>query len=1161
MYKIALNHVSILALTASLAGTVVLAQDTINMPVLPNTEPETGPVGNDAGFVLSLDGVAVDADPQVEDRVRKADIALANADVQIQLDANDPVPQLDVEIAGTPRRYAVGDQISLISETNYPAFVVRGEMRIIDRGAQGGPRLLATIPVAANGQASVIIPEGRDIVVVHRVYDARGRYDETQALSLLTPDDRGQVDDVEEGSQFTANRNIPLASGATVTVSATNVPAGAVLETMGESIRPDRNGRLVINRILPPGEHVVDVDVTGGGQNIGLTRPIQVPGSEWFYVFVADLTYGRYSDELTDSTYTSATGRLQYYVEGETENGVQITSSLDTGEHELDEIFERLGDKDPNAILDRIDPNSGYATYGDDSTIVDHTPTSGRFYLRIEKDNNFGLWGDYQAQLTGNTFVRNERSLYGAQVHLEADTTTERGDIRTSLDVYAAQPDQAIGRDVFEGTGGSVYFLSAQDIQPGTQTVTVELRDAVTNRVIDRVTLVEGRDYQINAIQGLITLNEPLTNSLDRRVISTNVSGDEAVNLIVQYEYSPTTADVDSFSYGGRVEHWLSDDLRVGLSGTLDDDGVNEQQTVGADIRYELGDNSFVQLDYAQSSGSGFETSFSADGGLDFATDGATRTIGEGEAIKLEAQFELSQLGIAREGIVGGYFETRTEGFTALDYNVTATTGDETLYGLFLSADPEEGRLAYNVYADVYENGVGDERLELGAEIAAQITDQVGLVAAVEYLDETDISAATAGSRTDLALELTYAVNDSVDIYAFGQGTIVNDGLANNERYGIGAMAEVSNGWELGAEVSDGYGGLGAELFAVHTQDDNSSTYFGYELDPARTLTGIEDGFSSRDNGGRYVIGSRRQINEDVSVFGENTYDIFGDTQELIGAYGVTYSPRDFLSYTASFEQGSLRTSATDGDIDRQALSFGVRYEDNELRAAGRIEARFDDYEDPAIRDTQSFFAIVDADYRITEEKRLIFNLDYAATQDSDSTSFEEGTYIDAVLGYAYRPIDNERLNLLASYRYFYDTLGQEIDGVASAGPVQESHVLSVEANYDLNQNWTIAGKVGGRWTESAPTAGDLFTSNDAWLVVANARYHLVHRWDLLLEGRHLELVDGQTSDTSFLGAAYYHVNNNASIGVGYNFGEFSDDLTDLTFDDDGVFVNLVAKF
>ena len=76
-----------------------------------------------------------------------------------------------------------------------------------------------------------------------------------------------------------------------------------------------------------------------------------------------------------------------------------------------------------------------------------------------------------------------------------------------------------------------------------------------------------------------------------------------------------------------------------------------------------------------------------------------------------------------------------------------------------------------------------------------------------------------------------------------------------------------------------------------------------------------------------------------------------------------------------------------------------------------------------------------------------------------------------------------------------------------------------------------------------------------------NARYHVVHNWDLLFELRQLNLVQADTKETGALAAAYRHFGNNMKLGVGYNFGSFSDDLTDLTLDDKGIFVNLVAKF
>lgn len=36
---------------------------------------------------------------------------------------------------------------------------------------------------------------------------------------------------------------------------------------------------------------------------------------------------------------------------------------------------------------------------------------------------------------------------------------------------------------------------------------------------------------------------------------------------------------------------------------------------------------------------------------------------------------------------------------------------------------------------------------------------------------------------------------------------------------------------------------------------------------------------------------------------------------------------------------------------------------------------------------------------------------------------------------------------------------------------------------------------------------------------------------------------------------------NNVKLGLGYNTDSFSDDLTDQTYDDEGLFINFIAKF
>ena len=1129
--------------------TQTVAGDTVTIPVAPNTEPETGPV-NSAGFSLSLDGASITRDPQLEDRIRRTDIALAQADVQVTFDGLDPTPRLNLETVGNARSYNPGDTVTLRSETNYPAFISRGEFRIIDRAAAGGPRLLGTVPVNANGTASVTLPTGSDLVAVHRVYDSNGRFDETEALALTRPDDRGLTAN-PDGADFTAVRNMQI-NGGTVTVAATSIALGATLTTLGESVRADGSGRLVLQRILPAGNYDVDVNVSGGGQAAALSRPVLIPRAEWFYVAVADLTYGIYQSSEDDDTETRSSGRLSFYIDGETDSGVEITTSLDTGEQELDELFSRLDEKDPRSVIARLDPLDSFPTFGDDSEIVDNTPTSGRFYLRVEQDGNFALWGDYKATIAGSEYLRNERTLYGAQLSYTTQDTTSRGDARASVELYAAQPEQLVGREVFQGTGGSVYFLQRQDITIGSETLTVELRDVDTGRIVERRTLVAGRDYDINYIQGVITLNTALTDTLNPNLIQTNPGGDVSVNLVSQYEFTPTSSDVDGFSYGGRAEAWVTDNLRVGVTAQQDDTGTTDQKAAAVDLRYELGESTFVQLDYAESDGPGFGSSFSIDGGV--LIDNTAAQDGEGTALRIAGQAALSDLGIDRDGVVGGYYEERTEGFSTLDYQVTDATGDETLYGVFARIDPTDG-LGYSFYADGYENDAGGEKTEVGVEVTGNVRPQLRVTFGAEYLDET--TATTDGNRVDLAGRITYTANENLSYSVFGQATVDSEGLDEFNRAGVGVDAALSDGWSVAAEISEGTGGFGARALVRQERDGNNATYFGYELDPGRA---IDAGVARGDNGGKYVLGGRRQINDNVALVAENIYDIFGTTRSLTGAYGVSYTPTDFLTYDVALEFGQVNDTIN-GDFDRQAVSFGVRYEDEDTTGRARIEFRQEEARDGSTRDDlDAIFLKTDLRYKIDEEQRLVLNLDAAQT-DTAETSVLNGSLADASIGYAYRPILDEKLNVLARYRYLYDMFGQQVDGVAGTGPVQESHVFSFEGNYDLNPHWTIGAKFGGRLTESAAEKGEELVSNDAILAVANARYNLVHNWDVLVEGRYFEALDAEFTETGVLAAAYRHFGNNAKVGVGYNFGNISDDLTDLTQDEQGVFINVIAKF
>jgi hypothetical protein len=1123
---------------------------TVAVPVGEQPSEIVAPPANaSGGFSVRINGREVVGDTGVENAARRVDVALAEADVQVVFDGLGAAPRLDLEVVGPAKSYDAGERVTLQSAMNYPSYVTRGEVRFIDLTTG---RTLAVIPISPNGQTAMTVPEGENVGAVHRVYDANGRFDETYPVPLGEPDTRVRADGVEDGANTMAQSRIPVYGGA-ITVSGSNVVSGATVRALGETVRPDASGGFVIQRIVPSGTHDVDVGISGAGQQaLAETRRVEVPTSEWFYAGIADLTFGAKRDRGSNTWNSFNSGRFAVYVDGRTDTGVQITGSLDTGEGPLNEIFRELDEKDPASVLHRLDPNDLYPTYGDDSTIVDNTPTDGKIYLRVEQAGNYALWGNFDANLGGNSYVRTDRTLYGFQGHYATQDTRTNGEAVASLDVYAAQPDRLPQRDGFRGTGGSVYFLEQQDIAIGTETLTVQLRDPVSDRVIGARTLTAGVDYSINYVQGIVTLARPLQSSTVSNGVVRDIRNDAEVQLIAQYEYTPTATSVDAFSYGARGEVWATDTLRFGLSGLVERNGIDEQTLVGADLRLQLSDNSWVQLDYAKSDGPGFGQTYSADGGLIVETQNPVA--GSGTAIKVEGQADFADIGLGADGQISGYFERRTQGFSTLDVTVGASTGDERLWGMAVAAKASDS-LSYSAAVDVYENDAGIRENTGELAVAYAVNDRIDVEVGLSTLDRAN--ATETGKRTDVGARLTYGFADNATVYAYGQASVVAEGLDRNNRFGIGATYAWNNGWSVEADVSGGNQGTAARALARYEDGIGNSYYAGYELEAGRELSGVTR--EGRDLG-QVVVGGQRVVSDQVSVFGENTYDAFGRHRTLTSAYGLSYNPNDATRYSVAFETGTVK-DGQNYDFERYAVSVGATHQTDALSVSGRFEYRTDDGRLGGSNvAAQTFLLNTDLAYKFNDESRVVASLDYART-DTDQGSLLDGEFGEVVLGYAFRPVMDDKLNVLARYRYLHDMFGQRVDGVDENGPRQRSHVLSVNAIYDLDPNWSVAGKIGYRASETSPDETSPFAQNDAYLISGALTYHLVHEWDAMVEVRNFSTVQAGTSETGVIAAGYRHIGNNWKIGVGYNFGTFSDDLTDLVQDDEGAFINIVAKF
>jgi hypothetical protein len=1215
-------------------GGKVMADSSVHgLPVGENTEAETVADKPAIPFMISVDGETVDksvdpaepADPEAKtpaakaerlapaeakpaarpvDHQRQADVNLAAVDVQVKFDGLEAKPLLNVSTVPIKRTYLAGEPVTFLATTNYPAFVERAEIRILEQGREDeGP--LATIPVDVNQSASWVMPERPeaeqgDFVYVLRVYDAKGRYDETKPLTIARSSRELPRHEPSEavapgmGEDRTALRNIPISGGA-VTVYGGRVPFGHTVEVMGEEIPVDPKQAFVVQRILPPGDHEVEVALKGVTKSGGLTftRDINIPDNDWFYVALADLTIGKrmgddHIEEARSGEYDKiySKGRLAFYLKGKIKGKYLLTAAADTGEDDLDELFRNLDSQDPRRILRRLDPDDYYPVYGDDSTFSEDAPTKGKFYVRLERGDSHVMWGNYKTEIAGTEFLRSDRALYGASGVYKSEEAMPFGERRTEATVYAAQPDTLPSREEFLGTGGSAYFLKRQAIVEGSETVTMETRDSVTGRVISRTVLTYGEDYSFDYMQGVIILRRPLTSMTGTSSpVRNSALGGGKLYLAVQYEYEPVASEVDGYVYGGRAQHWLNDKLRVGVTGMDDSTDTAEQKAFGADIVLRHSDKTYLSAEIAHSKGRGFGLSESSDGGLSWGNDGGIYDPSDdkGTAWRVEGKADLQELGAPVKGRIGGYYEEKERGFSTLyDY----ASVHRRIWGADAKIDVTE-KVALGFTYDDLSDDDGQTKRDGTSTVSVEFDEHWKVSFGATYTELMSPRAIDAGksgydgSRLDAGVRVDYRFDDDRLVYAFAQGTLDRSGdIDRNDRAGLGGEMKLTDKIGLSGEVSYGTHGLGALAGITYDPTANDHYYLGYKLDPDRAFDLDRDYELFGYDKGSIVAGVKRTLNDTASAYSESSYDMFGERRSLTQTYGVVYTPDAMWTLDGGLEIGRVRAeTVSEGveqeDFDRYAPSLSIGYKDEEagINARVRGEVRVERSDDDT-RNQNTYLFAAGLGWKTNPDWRLLAHVD-AVVSDSQSseTSFADTDYVEASLGFAYRPVDNERLNALFKYTWLYDLPGNDQLISGSTGdvfaPAQRSHIVSADLIYDLTPWLSVGGKYGFRYGEvryrtDDGTGSDFeeeWQASSAHLGILRADLHLIKSWDLLVEGRALHMPEADTTDYGALAAVYRHVGDNFKVGVGYNFGRFSDDLRDLTLDDQGVFFNAVGKF
>ena len=252
----------------------------------------------------------------------------------------------------------------------------------------------------------------------------------------------------------------------------------------------------------------------------------------------------------------------------------------------------------------------------------------------------------------------------------------------------------------------------------------------------------------------------------------------------------------------------------------------------------------------------------------------------------------------------------------------------------------------------------------------------------------------------------------------------------------------------------------------------------------------------------------------------------------------------------------------TDAETDRKAAGIRLGYGQDTMQFSSAIEYRRDDAEqlDTTLTERTAWLFRNNFKFQLTPDWRVLGKLDHSIS-DSSLGEFYAGGYTEAVVGYAYRPVRHDRLSALTKYTYFYNvpTTDQVTLQNTAVEFIQKSHIASLDLSYDLTADWSIGGKYAYRLGHaSLDRIQREFFDNAAQLAVLRADWRFRTGWESSAEVRMLDLPDVRQRRRGALAAIYRYIGKNMKVGAGYNFTDFSDDLTDLRYDHKGVFVNLI---
>ncbi len=812
-------------------------------------------------------------------------------------------------------------------------------------------------------------------------------------------------------------------------------------------------------------------------------------------------------------------GRAAFFLKGAIKGEYLLTASLDTAKSSRERLFRQ------------IRPDEFYPVYGDASGKGFDAQSSGRLYVRIDKDRSFLLYGDFITASSQEVrrLSQVNRTLNGIRHVYQTDNE------RVTSYVSRTSQKKQVEEFSANGTSGPFYLAGASgEVLFNSEQLEIVVRDRnQPNVILSRTALARFVDYTF----------EPLT----RRILFTraipSLSPDfHPQSLRVTYETDEggpkyTVAGVDA-------QFKVNEQLQLGIVANTDQNPEAKRDLTAVTALARLDAHTAVAAEWVQTrtdlQGSG------AAGRVEIRHDNE-RWGASAHVAHSDARFDNPDAGFAAG---------RTEANARAEYRLDKTTalrGEVTH-----SQDSASGTTRQSVNAGVLKKLNDHLTGELGVRVVSGGANQANSL--FNFGSVSTTGAAANGQVGNAVTQLGAAANIAAADAGLKDIRTIRGRLTAN----IPNVPQAQVFLEAEQSIAPDNHGRVAAVGGQYALNDKTRLYGRYEFDSS--LYEQSTLMTTRNVG---IFGVESNYMEGGRVYNEFRLADATAGRGSQAASGVrnTIKLSDHWRGTIGLEKTkavgmSSSGSTVAGAGDSTALITGLEYSNDGIRGSGILEGRNGS-------DVHTVLASFGLGLRLDQDWSLLTRNIYNASRGRGTQAGVDRILSRSQIGLAYRPVGQDVWNLLTRYERKTESgtgstaavgsiSGNAFGANAGLNGDYVADIVSMHLNVNPRRGQYFAGRVAAK--RSQLNDAGISSSYSAQLVSARWIQDLSADWDWGIQG---SLMHGAGATQRAWGVEVgYQAMKDLWLSVGYNFTGLSDrDLTAGEYTSKGLYLRVRMKF